>query len=124
MKIVLPSYVLNTKVVVNFMISVLTKFQHYWTFVPTVIAQTLHLGLLKNSQFRVAVNEFFDPPNLKISYCDEYQKCRGTNYLSYVKNSEHFGYHNVRYEFSCNRQHFCKCCYHNCYSFMFRNYTP
>ena len=121
MKIVLPGYVLNTEVVVNFMISVLTKFQHYWTFVPTVIAQTLHLGLLKNSQFRVAVNEFFDPPNLKISYCDEYQKCRGTNYIYYVKNSEHFGYHNVRYEFSCNRQCFCKCCYHNCYSFMFRN---
>ena len=67
------SYVLNTEVVVNFMISMLTKFQHYWTFVPTVIAQTLHLGLLKNSQFRVAVNEFFDPPNQEISSCDEYQ---------------------------------------------------
>ena len=115
---------LNTEVVVNFMISVLTKFQHYWTLVPTVIAKTLHLGLLKNNQFRVAVNKFFDPPSLKISSCDEYQKCIRTDYLSAVKNSENLVYQNARYEFSCNRQRFCKCCYHNCYSFMFRNYTP
>jgi len=48
--------------------------------------KTLQLSLLKNSQSRDSVIEFFDPPNRKISSCDEYQSCRGTNYLSSIKN--------------------------------------
>ena len=102
------SCVLNTKVVLNFVIWVLTNFQHYSIIVQKVRGQILQLGLLENSQDREAETKFFDPPNCKISSRDEYQKCRRTDYLSSVKSLEHLDERNVRYEISCDRQRFCQ----------------
>ena len=99
---------LNTKVVINFVVWALTNFQHYSIIVQKVMGQILQLGLLENSQGREAETEFFDPPNCKISSRDEYQKCRRTDYLSCVKISELLDKRNVRYEFSCDRQHSAK----------------
>ena len=95
---------LNTKVVINFVVWELTNFQYYSIIVQKVRGQILQLGLLENSQDREAETEIFDPPNCKISSRDEYQKYRRTDYLSCVKISEHLDKQNVRYEFSCDRQ--------------------
>jgi len=51
--------VLNTKVVINFVVWALTNFQHYSIIVQKVMGQILQLGLLKNSQDRDAGTEFF-----------------------------------------------------------------
>jgi len=100
--------VLNTKVVINFVIWVLTNFQYYSIIVQKVRGQILQLGLLENSQDREAETKFFDPPNCKISSRDEYQKCRRIDYLSSVKILEHLDEQNVKYKFSCGRQRFCQ----------------
>ena len=49
---------MNTKVIINFVIWVLTNFQHYSIIVQKVMGQILQLGLLENSQDREAETEF------------------------------------------------------------------
>jgi hypothetical protein len=97
--------VLNTKVFINFMIWVLTKFQPHWTIVVRVIGKTLYLGLLKNSQNREARTEFFDHLNHRFSFWVEYQICISLNCLFITKRWAILDEQTGSYEFSCNEQY-------------------
>ena len=76
------------------------------------MARTVCLGMLKSRLDREAEIAFSAHLNCRFNPGVEYQTCSMINYLSFVKIWAHFDEQSASYEFSCNEQRCCPCCYH------------